>query len=169
MKAFFDKLSRILYAIAGAICTFILAALCLIIVYSVISRALFNKPVGWQYELTLVGLCWATFIGMSLTFRMEEHLRLTFVTNKLRPGVWKIYMDAIDLLLIVFLITGIVCSIPIIKSTWLNVYKTIPISNGIFYLSFPIGCLFSIVHLVNHILHRSNEMAPSAPKPEEVA
>lgn len=169
MKAFISKLSRILYKVAGAICAFILAALCLIIVYSVVMRSVFNRPVDWQYELTLVGLCWVTFIGMSLTFCMQEHLRLTFVTNKLKPGVWKIYMDVIDLILIAFLIAGIVCSFPIIKSTWSTIYKTIPVSNGIFYLSFPIGCLFSIVHLIDHILNRKNEMAPTAPKPEEVA
>ena len=80
------------------ICATILAGLCLIIVYSVIMRFIFNNPVTWQYELTLVGLCWAIFIGMPMTFHKQEHLRLTFVSDKLAPKTWRIYMDVIDLL-----------------------------------------------------------------------
>ena len=114
MKAFIHKLSEVLYKIAGVMCAAILAGLCLIIVYSVIMRFIFNSPVQWQYELTLVGLCWVIFIGMSMTFKMQEHLRLTFITDKLAPKTWVIYMDVIDILLIAFLVAGIVCSISII-------------------------------------------------------
>ena len=131
-------------------------------------RSIFNSPVTWQYELTLVGLCWVTFIGMSMTFSKEEHLRLTFVSNKLPPKTWQIYMDVIDLLLIAFLVAGIVCSISIIRSTWGTYYKTIPIRNGIYYLSFPIGCVFSIVHLIRLIMDRRPENAPAAQAIKEV-
>ncbi len=169
MKAIIHKLSEFLEKIAGVLCGTILAALCLIIVYSVVMRSVFNSPVTWQYELTLVGLCWVTFIGMSMTFSREEHLRLTFVSNKLSPKAWVVYMNIIDLLLIVFLITGIVCSFSIIRSTWGTFYKTIAIRNGVYYLSFPIGCAFSIVHLLRLILERKAEDAPSALENKEVA
>ena len=167
MKAFIRKLSGILDWISGAVCATVLAGLCIIIVYSVIMRFIFNNPVTWQYELTLVGLCWAIFIGMPMTFHKEEHLRLTFVSNKLSPKVWTVYMDVIDLLLIAFLITGIVCSFSIIKSTWSTYYKTIAIRNGVYYLAFPIGCAFSIVHLIDLILNRKPEDAPTAQKEKE--
>ena len=169
MKAIIRKLSKILERIAGVLCATILAGLCLIIVYSVIMRSVFNSPVTWQYELTLVGLCWVTFIGMSMTFSREEHLRLTFVSNKLKPGAWRIYMDVIDLLLIVFLAAGIYFSISIIQSTWVTYYKTVPIRNGVYYLAFPIGCAFSIVHLLRLILERRPEDAPTAQEQKEVA
>lgn len=168
MKAFVRKLSEILERIAAILCGTILAALCLIIVYSVIMRSIFNSPVTWQYELTLVGLCWVTFIGMSMTFSREEHLRLTFVSNKLKPKTWRIYMDVIDLLLIVFLAAGIYFSTSIIQSTWVTFYKTIHIRNGVYYLAFPIGCAFSIVHLIRLILERRPEDAPSAQENKEV-
>lgn len=169
MKAFIHKLSRILDRISGVICAAILAGLCIIIVYSVIMRFIFNNPVQWQYELTLVGLCWAIFIGMPMTFHKQEHLRLTFVTDKLPPKTWKVYMDVIDLLLIAFLAAGIVCSVSIISSTWSTYYKTIAIRNGVYYLAFPVGCAFSIVHLVDLILNRKPEDAPVAKKAKEVA
>ena len=167
MKAAIHKLSKFLDTISSIVCATILAGLCLIIVYSVIMRFIFNNPVTWQYELTLVGLCWAIFIGMPMTFHKQEHLRLTFVTDKLSPKTWRVYMDVIDLLLIAFLIAGIVCSQSVIQTTWKTFYKTIAIRKGVYYLSFPIGCAFSIIHLVDLILNRKPEDAPKTKKEAE--
>ena len=167
MKTAIHQCSLILDRISAAVTGFILVALCLIIDYSVVMRFIFNSPVQWQYELTLVGLCWATFIGMPMTFHKQEHLRLTFVTDRLAPNAWRIYMDVIDVLLIVFLIMGIVNSISVVQNAWSQYYQTIPVRRGIYYLSFPIGCAFSIVHLVDILLNRGPEDKPTAQ--EEVA
>ena len=169
MKTAIHKCSRILDQISAAVTGFVLVALCVIIDYSVVMRFVLNSPVKWQYELTLVGLCWATFIGMPMTFHKEEHLRLTFVTNSLKPKTWQIYMDIIDILLIVFLVAGIINSISVVQNAWGQYYQTIPVRRGYYYLSFPIGCAFSIVHLIDIILNRRPEDAPTANKDEEVA
>ena len=169
MKTVIHKCSLILDKVCAAITGFILVALCVIIDYSVVMRFIFNSPVQWQYELTLVGLCWATFIGMPMTFHKQEHLRLTFVTDKLKPGAWRIYMDIIDVLLIVFLIIGIINSIQVVQNAWSQYYQTIPIRRGLYYLSFPIGCAFSIVHLIDILLNRTGADAPSEQTDKEVA
>ena len=76
-------------------------------------------------------------------------------------------MDVIDLLLIAFLVAGIVCSISIIQSTWSTYYKTIAIRNGVYYLAFPVGCVFSVIHLLDLILNRRPEDSPEAKLTEE--
>ena len=76
-------------------------------------------------------------------------------------------MDIIDLVLIAFLVVGIVCSVSVIQSTWGTQYQTIPVSRGVYYLSFPIGCAFSIVHLIDIILNRKPEDAPNYRKEAE--
>lgn len=168
MKTVIHKCSLILDKVCAAITGFILVALCVIIDYSVVMRFIFNSPVQWQYELTLVGLCWATFIGMPMTFHKQEHLRLTFVTDKLKPGAWRIYMGIIDVLLIVFLIIGIINSIQVVQNAWSQYYQTIPIRRGLYYLSFPIGAAISVVHLLDIVLNRKPEEAPTVKKEKEV-
>jgi len=158
MKSAIHQLSMLLDKFCAVVTSFIFVALCLIIDYSVIMRFIFNSPVKWQYELTLVGLCWATFIGMPMTFHRQEHLRLTFVTDRLKPATWRIYMDVIDVLLI----------FSVIKNAWPTLYQTIPVSRGIYYLAFPFGCLFSIVHLIDIILNRKVEDCPALKKESEV-
>ena len=164
MKAFIHTLSEVLYKISSVVTSFILVALCLIIDYSVIMRFIFNSPVQWQYELTLVGLCWAIFIGMPMTFHMQEHMRLTFVTDRLKPDTWRIYMDVIDVLLIIFLAMGVYYSSKIVKTTWVQFYQTIRIRKGVYYLAFTVGACFSIIHLIDNILNRKPEDAPAIAK-----
>ncbi|MCR5825417.1 MAG: TRAP transporter small permease [Oscillospiraceae bacterium] len=169
MKNAIHQLSLILDKVCAVVTGFLLVALCVIIDYSVIMRKLFDSPVTWQYELTLVGLCWVTFIGMPMTFHKQEHMRLTFVTDKLKPGAWRIYMTVIDVILIIFLAVGIVNSIQVVQNAWSQLYQTIPISRGIYYLSFPIGATISIVHLIDIILNRTAAEAPSAQNKEVAA
>ena len=167
MKAFIHTLSEFLYKVSAVVTGFILVALCLIIDYSVIMRFIFNSPVQWQYELTLVGLCWATFIGMPMTFHMQEHMKLTFVTDRLKPKSWQIYMDVIDVLLIAFLVMGIIYSSAIVKTSWVQYYQTIAIRKGVYYLAFTVGAAFSIVHLLDNMLNRKPEDAPILALAEE--
>ena len=68
---------------------------------------------------------------------------------------------------IAFLITGFVCSLSIVQTTWKTFYKTIAIRKGVYYLCFPIGCAFSVVHLIDLILNRKPEDAPKALRGEE--
>lgn len=168
MKNAIHQCSLLLDKFCAVVTGFILVTLCLITDASVIARFIFNSPLKWSYELMLVGLSWATFIGMPMTFHKQEHMRLTFVTDRLKPSVWRIYITVIDVLLIVFLVIGVVNSIQVVQNAWPQIYQTIPVSRGIFYLSFPIGAAISVVHLIDIILNRKPDDAPSA-KNEEVA
>lgn len=161
IKELFEKLSVTLNKIASFIACVDIAVLCVLIFISVVSRWIFNNPIAWQYEATLVGFSWLIFIGMSMTFRHKEHMALTFVTNALKRPLRVVWMNVIDLLCIAFLAIAFVCSISVVQSSWANVYMTIPVSRGIFYLPFPIGAVFSIVHLVTHILHRNTDNVAS--------
>lgn len=167
MKAAIHSLSKFLDKVTSVVTGIFMTALCTLIFAAIVARFVFNKPIAWQYEATLVALCWIVFLGMSMTFRAEEHLHLTFLTNGLKPKAYVIWMNVIDLFLIAFLIIGIVCSVSIISTTWGTFYKTIPVRKGLYYLSFPIGCGLSIVHLIDLILCRKATDAPTA-EPKEI-
>lgn len=136
--------------------------LTILIGVNVISRFVFNAPIDWQYEATLVCLSWVVFIGMSMTFRNDEHMRLTFVSNAMpekMQGLWTVVMDAIVL---VFLVYGGICSIAVVKNAMPTLYQTIPVSRGYFYMPFPIGCLLSVCHIINNSYKRLSGIKASA-------
>lgn len=140
--------------IASAVTVALLVFLTILITYSVISRFIFNTPVAWQYEATLVCLSWVVFIGMSVTFRNDEHMRLTFVSNAMPEKFRNIWLCIMDLFVLVFLVVAAYLSLSVIRNAMPTQYQTIPVSRGLFYMPFPIGCCFSVFHIVNTNLKR---------------
>ena len=162
-------LSDFCYKVARCVTIAFMIFLVILIVGSVIMRFVFNSPVDWQYEATLVCLSWNVFIGMSMTFKKEEHMRLTFVINALDPEKRVIWMNIIDVLLIVFLIYSGFLSIGVIQTAWKTLYKTIPVSRGLFYLPYPFGCAFSVVHLIYNMLLRNKDSVLTLSEKEALA
>jgi len=155
IKAIIGKVSDILNKIATVLTVLIVGFLSILIFLSVFWRFVLDKPIVWQYETTLVFLSWVVFIGMSMTFKFQEHMTLTFVTNAQKPRVRKIWLNVIDIICIIFMIIGIFIGYSIVKSTGSNYYLTLPfIRKSFFYLAFPIGCAISIIHIINNICKR---------------
>ena len=100
MRAF-DKVCKFFDLIATCVCTVLMVFLTVLITVAVISRWIFNAPIAWQYEATLVCLSWVVFIGMSITFRLDEHMRLTFVSNAMSPKIRNIWLAIMDLVVLV--------------------------------------------------------------------
>jgi TRAP-type C4-dicarboxylate transport system permease small subunit len=148
LKAF-DKFCGVLDAIATVITVALMVFLTVLITAAVISRWIFNSPIAWQYEATLVCLSWVVFIGMSITFKLDEHMRLTFVSNAMSPKVRNIWLAIMDLITLLFLAYAGYESISVVENAMPTLYQTIPVSRGLFYMPFPIGCAFSVCHIIN--------------------
>ena len=162
----FDKICEVINNIASAITVAMMIFLILLITWSVISRFAFNSPVAWQYEITLVCLSWIVFIGMSMTFHNDEHMRLTFVSNRFQPKMRAFWLTAMDMLCFAFLVVAGILSISIVKNSMQTMYQTIPVARGFFYMPFPIGALMSLFQIVNvgykRIKAAEAETAPEA-------
>ena len=148
MKAF-DKLCGILDKIVSIITVAMVAFITVLVGYSVISRWVFDIPVAWQYEATLVCMSWIVFLGMSVTFRLDEHMRLTFISNAMPLKVRNYWLALMDFFTLLFLAYAAYESISVIENAIPTVYQTIPVSRGLFYLPFPIGCVISVLHIIN--------------------
>ncbi|MGE4276788.1 MAG: TRAP transporter small permease [Lawsonibacter sp.] len=165
MKSF-DKFCGVLDKIASAITVSIMVFITILIGISVISRWIFNSPIAWQYEATLVCMSWVVFLGMSVTFRLDEHMRLTFVSNAMKPKVRHIWIALLDFIVLLFLAYAGYESISIIENAMPTLYQTIPVSRGLFYMPFPIGCAFSICHIINTNYKRITGKGQSASSAE---
>lgn len=148
MKAY-DKFCKILNLIVSVITVAIMIFLTVLVTVNVISRFVFNNPIAWQYEATLVTMSWVVFLGMSITFANDEQMRLTFVRDALPEKIRDKFMAVLDVIVILFLIAGTYFSISVVQNAFGTTYQTIPISRGWFYLPFPIGCVISIFQIIN--------------------
>lgn len=145
----FDKLCEVINNIASAITVAMMVFLTLLITWSVFSRFVLNNPVAWQYEITLICLSWVVFIGMSMTFHNDEHMRLTFVSNAMKPKTRAIWLSVMDAFCFIFLLVAGILSISVVQNAMQTMYQTIPVARGFFYLPFPIGACMSLFQIVN--------------------
>ncbi len=164
MKAF-DKFCNVLDLVATTITTIAMIFLTVLITVNVISRYIFNSPIAWQYEITLVCLSWVVFIGMSITFKLDEHMRLTFVCNALPEKFQNIWLAIMDFFVLLFIVAGGFISISVVQNAMPTMYQTIPVSRGFFYLPFPIGCFMSACHIIN-VNYKRLTGAETAPQAE---
>jgi len=144
----FDKICKALDAICGFVTVAIMIFITIIVVASVVTR-LTGTPIQWQYEATLVCMSWTTFLGMTITFKLDEHMRLTFLSNAMSPAIRNIWLAIMDAVVLFFLIYGAYLSIGVVKNAMPTMYQTIPVSRGVFYLPFPIGCVCSVLQVIN--------------------
>lgn len=145
----FDKLCEVINNIASAITVAMMVFLILLITWAVFSRFVLNNPVAWQYEVTLICLSWIVFIGMSMTFHNDEHMRLTFVSNAMKPKMRAIWLSVMDGFCFVFLVVAGFLSISVVQNSMQTMYQTIPVARGFFYMPFPIGACMSLFQIIN--------------------
>ena len=161
-----ETLCSIIDKIATAVTAAMMIFLTVLIGVNVVSRFVLNSPIAWQYEATLVCLSWVVFIGMSITFRKDEHMRLTFVANALPEKFRPIWIVIMDLFVLAFLVAGGICSISVVQNAMPTLYQTIPVSRGLFYMPFPIGCLLSVIHIINNSIKRLKGIPINPPAAE---
>ncbi len=166
----FDKICEAINNVASAITVALMVFLILLITWSVFSRFILNKPVAWQYEATLICLSWVVFIGMSMTFHNDEHMRLTFVSNAMKPKMRAIWLTIMDMFCFAFLVWAGYRSISVVQNAMKTMYQTIPVARGLFYLPFPIGAVMSLFQIINVSYKRikaAEEEEAKGAQPEE--
>lgn len=136
----------------SVILLFIITVLTLI---GIVSRYIFNSPIIWLYETTMVLFSWTTFLGVSVAFKNNEHIFLDFIFYKLSEKAAIIVNIIIHSLILIFLFIVIKDGWTIVSDTISQKYNTINLSIGWFYASFPISALFSIIHLIDRLLSKN--------------
>lgn len=150
---FIKKASDFLQYITGIFLGSIVTILMLILSIGIISRFIFNFPLIWTYEFSIICFVWLIFMGMAYAFKSREHMKLTFITNSLHGRTKQFWIFLIDIVCIFFLICAVFAGISISISTWPQYYNTIPLRKGLFYLSMPISGTISIIHLINYLIN----------------
>ncbi|MDF2524197.1 MAG: transporter small permease [Clostridiales bacterium] len=147
-----NKTSNYLNKVVEIIAVILIAWLTIITGYGIIARYLTGQPVIWLQETTVLSFAWATFLGVSIAFKLGDHIGLDILTKHVPRGAKKGYMIFLTLLTLVFVIYGIKEGYQIIMKTSAQYYQTINVSTAWFYGSFFASCLISLVHLIDELL-----------------
>jgi TRAP-type C4-dicarboxylate transport system permease small subunit len=157
MTSILLRIRDALQAITGGIAAILVGLLTLANFIGIICRFVFNNPLEWTFEFSIICFSWVIFLGVGMAFKNSEHMSLTFIVSNLPSKLRYFWNQAIHLVCLIFLVIAFVEGIRVTAGTWEQPYNTIPINKGLFYLSLPVGALTGFFSIVLNILNLKKE------------
>ncbi|PIC80004.1 C4-dicarboxylate ABC transporter permease [Sporosarcina sp. P18a] len=119
----------------------------------VLARYVFNISVGWSAELARYLLIWITWISMSYTIRKNDHIKITFLVDRLPVNVQKIVQVIVILLWSVFAFVMAIVGTQVVQTIKLMGQKTstLDLPMWVVYLIIPIGGVLMLIRLVQRL------------------
>ena len=118
----------------------------------VIMRYGFNAAIIGGNEAMNYLFIYTTALGAAVSIANGEHIKITFLVDKLKPGLRR-FVNIVNFLLVGF-INGVMIwySIRWIRSAGYYESPVLRIPNWIVQISVPVGCSLVILYCLSHIL-----------------
>ena len=146
------QLKQFLTRLLEVIITFFFFIILSITIALVIMRYGFNAAIIGGNEAMNYLFIYTTALGAAVSIGNGEHIKITFLVDKLKARSRK-FINIVNYLLIGF-INGVMIwySLPWIRSTGYFESPVLRIPNWIVQISVPVGCSLVILYCLNHII-----------------
>jgi TRAP-type C4-dicarboxylate transport system permease small subunit len=148
MKTFRNGLNRVL----EFVCCTLLALMTLFATWQVVSRYVFNKPSTVTEELVLMAFVWMGLLGAAYVFGRQEHMRMSFLVDKLSPVNQikiKLLSEAVVMIFaIAILIFG---GFNMSRLCMGQVSSSLQIPMGYVYLALPLSGIVTVIYNILNI------------------
>jgi TRAP-type C4-dicarboxylate transport system permease small subunit len=140
----------------------ILGLIVLIMGAQVTMRYIFNSPLTWAAELSILLLIYLTFISADIAYRKKSHIRIDYFVNLLHLKNKKIIKKILYFFIFIFLITIFTKSIVLIKLQADHaIAAVLPLSKSFWILPvaliFPSMALTTIYFILYGSLHKQED------------
>jgi TRAP-type C4-dicarboxylate transport system permease small subunit len=148
-----EKMKAALDRMLSTVCIAILIGITILICIQIVSRYVFNNPIGWTEEIARHLQPWLTFLGIPLGFLTLSHIAIGFLpsvlTGKRKLLLTLFVYGAVVYLNVVMFVKGIVLA----KLNWDVSMITVNVSQGVaLYLFLPISAVLTIVSLILNVM-----------------
>ena len=145
------KIRKCLNTIVSTICIILFAAMVVVGTYQIVTRFIFNSPSTVSEELLTYTFAWMAMFASAYVFGKRDHMRMTFIVDKLPEKQRKIFEIVIELLIVAFAVVVLVYGgFTIMGLTMTQKTASLGVSMGVIYAVMPIsGVLIAIYGLLN--------------------
>jgi TRAP-type transport system small permease protein len=137
--AYFDRTVEIL----GAVMMF---AMVLIVIWQVFGRYVLHKTPSWSEEVALLLMMYFGFLSISIGFRYQLHIRLTFIVDRFPKRIQFVLDKLADLLVAGFGILLIIEGYKFTVLTWTSTLPVTKLPTGVQYLIIPITGVITMIY-----------------------
>jgi TRAP-type C4-dicarboxylate transport system permease small subunit len=148
----------------------IMTAIVIVTFLGVILRYVFNAPLFWSEEVTLLGMIWMTFLSGGILIRQDKNVCITVVCDMCRPHHANRIRNLADFLVLFILIVMITLSWLLIGRLGLSTTPALKISEAWFGWALLIGFLVMLYYQIQRVaavFRRTPRPFPDASKSGE--
>ena len=147
------KIRKGMNAVVSTICIILFAVMVVVGTYQIITRFVFNNPSTISEELLTYTFAWMAIFSSAYVFGKRDHMRMTFIADKLPKEQRKILEIIIELLIIAFAVIVLIYGgFTIMGLTMTQKTASLGVMMGVIYAVVPIcGILIAIYGVMNVI------------------
>ena len=147
------KIRKGMNTVVSTICIILFAVMVIVGTYQIITRFVFNSPSTVSEELLTYTFAWMAIFSSAYVFGKRDHMRMTFVADKLPKEQRKILEIIIELLVIAFAVIVLIYGgFTIMGLTMTQKTASLGVMMGVIYAVVPIcGILIAIYGVLNVI------------------
>ena len=136
--------------ILGTVCIVLFAIMVIVGTYQIVTRFVFNSPSTVSEELLTYTFAWMAMFATAYVFGKRDHMKMTFVVDKLSSEKRKVLDIAIEVLIIVFAAVLIYGGFTIMDLTMTQKTASLGVSMGVIYSVMPVsGILIAVYGVLN--------------------
>jgi TRAP-type C4-dicarboxylate transport system permease small subunit len=105
----------------------------------ILSRYVFNFPLGWSEEMARFAFAWVSFFGASALMRVREHINVTVFLDRFPPRLKALSVflaNCCALVCVYFFLAG---GIDLTRNEWAQLAPALQLPMGWVYLAIPIS------------------------------
>ena len=147
------KIRKGMNFVVSTICIVLFAVMVIVGTYQIVTRFIFNSPSTVSEELLTYTFAWMAIFSSAYVFGKRDHMRMTFIVDKLPKAQRKILEIAIEILIIAFAVVVLVYGgFTIMGLTMTQKTASLGVMMGVIYSVVPIcGILIAIYGVMNVI------------------
>ena len=147
------KIRKGMNLVVSTICIVLFAVMVIVGTYQIITRFVFNSPSTVSEELLTYTFAWMAIFSSAYVFGKRDHMRMTFIVDKLPEKQRKIFEIVIELLIVAFAVVVLIYGgFTIMGLTMTQKTASLGVMMGVIYAVVPIcGILIAIYGVLNVI------------------
>lgn len=145
------KIRKGIDTVLSSVCVFLFAVMVIVGTYQIVTRFVFNSPSTVSEELLTYTFAWMAMLASAYVFGKRDHMKMSFVVDKLPEGKRRVLDIIIEVLVVVFAAAVLIYGgITIMNLTMTQKTASLGVSQGIVYAVMPLsGILIAVYGVLN--------------------
>lgn len=145
------KIRKGIDTVLSAACVILFAMMVIVGTYQIVTRFVFNSPSTVSEELLTYTFAWMAILASAYVFGKRDHMKMSFLVDKLSEGKRKILDIVIEVLIIFFAAAVLIYGgFTIMDLTMTQKTASLGVSMGVIYAVMPLsGILVTIYGILN--------------------